>query len=95
MSEQQTQVTDVSLDEVPEGHGVMSMLTPRHGDLRVMWDRNNSEEVSAARSTFDRMISEGHVAYQAVGKKGEQGEVMRTFDPAAERIIMVKQNRGG
>ena len=95
MSEQATASPEISLDEVPEGHGVMSMLTPRHGDLRVMWDRNNNEEVTAARETFDRMIREGHIAYQAVGKKGDRGEVMRTFDPRAERIIMVKQNQGG
>jgi hypothetical protein len=72
------------------------MMTPRHGDLRVMWDRENREEVAAARETFDRMTAgEGHIAYKAVGKKGDLGEQMRTFDPAAERIIMVKQNRGG
>jgi hypothetical protein len=95
MSEQHTEQPDINLDEVPEGHGLMSMLTPKHGDMRVMWDRNNGEETAAARQTFDRMRAEGHVAYRAVGKKGDQGEVMTTFDPAAERIIMVKQNQGG
>ncbi len=95
MSEQQTASPDIGLDEVPPGHGLMSMLTPRHGDLRVMWDRGNGAETEAARQTFERMIAEGHVAYRAVGKKGDKGEVIRSFDPAAERIIMVKQNRGG
>jgi len=94
MSEQNAS-SDVALDQVPPGHGLMSMLTARHGDLRVMWDRGNAEETAAARLTFDRMIGEGHVAYRAEGKKGDRGEVMRTFDPAAERIIMVRQNRGG
>ena len=94
MSEQHVK-DDIALDEIPDGHGVMSMMTPKHGDLRVMWDRNNNDEVAAARASFDQMIAEGHIAYKAVGKKGDRGEVMRTFDPSAERIIMVKQNQGG
>ena len=94
MSEQHVK-DDIAVDEVPEGHGLMSMLTPRHGDLRVMWDRGNTAEVSTARETFNRMTREGHIAYRAVGKQGDQGEVMRTFEPDAERIIMVKQNQGG
>lgn len=95
MSEQQITDPEVSVEEVPEGHGLMSMLTPRHGDLRVMWDRNNAAETGAARQTFERMISEGHIAYRAVGKQGDRGEVITVFDPDAERIIMVRQNRGG
>jgi len=95
MSEQNTASPDIDLDQIPEGHGLMSMLTPKHGDLRVMWDRGNYEETAAARATFDRMVGEGHIAYRAEGKKGDRGEVMRNFDPAAERIIMVKQNQGG
>jgi len=86
---------DINLDEVPPGHGLMSMLTPRHGDLRVMWDRGNAAETEAARQTFNRMVAEKYIAYKAVGKKGDLGEIMRTFDPQAERIIMVRQNQGG
>jgi hypothetical protein len=74
----------------------MSMLTPRHGDLRIMWDHGNTEEVSTARETFNRMTKrEKHVAYRVTGKDGARGEVMTEFDPAAERIIFVKQNVGG
>lgn len=95
MKQQDESVQEVSLDEVPPGHGVMSMMSPRHGDLRLMWDRGNEAEVGTARETFEKMTREGHVAYRATGKQGDRGEVMRTFDPEAERIIMVQQNRGG
>jgi hypothetical protein len=84
------------LDEidVPEGHGLMSTLD-KTGDTRVMWDRGNEEEVAAARRQFDDLTSRGYLAYKAEGKDGHQGEVIRKFDPKAERIILVKQLVGG
>lgn len=85
------QVEDI---EVPEGKGLISSLD-RSGDVRHMWDKNNEDEVEAAEALFDRLRESGHIAYRAVGKKGEKGEVIREFDPEAERIIMVKQLVGG
>jgi hypothetical protein len=79
---------------VPEGHGLMSTLD-RSGDTRHMWDRNNPDEVAAARSLFEELTGAGHIAYRAVGKRGTQGEVIRKFDPDAERIILVRQLVGG
>lgn len=80
--------------EIPEGHGLMSTLD-RTGDTRLMWDRKNKTEVNAARRTFRDLLKDGYMAYRAVGKKGEQGEQIREFDPDAERIILVKQLVGG
>lgn len=67
----------------------------RTGDQRVMWDKDNVEEVDAARAMFERLTSKGYFAYKAEGKKGTQGEQIRTFDPNAERIILVKAHAGG
>jgi hypothetical protein len=67
----------------------------RTGDQRVMWDKNNVDEVDAARAMFDRLTGKGYMAYKAEGKKGTQGEQIRTFDPNAERIILVKAHAGG
>ena len=86
--------------EVPEGHGLMSGLN-NSGDARIMWDRNNPDEVRAAREAFESLTKpkskggRGHVAYKAEGKNGERGEVIRKFDPEAERIILVPQIVGG
>lgn len=80
--------------EVPEGHGLLSELNGS-GDTRVMWDRGNEDEVAAARKTFSELTGKGYLAYRAEGKKGEQGTQIREFDPAAERIILVKQLVGG
>ncbi len=60
-----------------------------------MWDRTAPDEVAAARQAFDDLKKKGYLAYRAQGKKGDQGELMRTFDPDAERIIMVKPSQGG
>jgi hypothetical protein len=81
--------------EVPAGHGLMSTLDRDAGDHRVMWDQGNEEEVEAARRTFRDLTRKGYLAYRATGKRGEQGEQIREFDPAAERIILVKPNQGG
>jgi hypothetical protein len=74
--------------------GVMSTLD-HTGDQRVMWDAGNRDEVAAARRTFDDLTGKGYLAYRAEGKKGEQGQQIRSFDPAAERIILVRPNAGG
>ncbi len=67
----------------------------RTGDQKVMWDAGSSDEVEAARETFKRLTKAGYLAYRAQGKKGEQGTQIREFDPAAERIILVKPHQGG
>jgi len=79
---------------VPEGHGLMHELD-KTGDTRVMWDRGNSDEVAAARRQFADLTKKGFIAYRAEGKDGNRGEVIREFDPDAERIILVKQLVGG
>jgi hypothetical protein len=80
--------------EVPAGKGLLCTLD-RSGDQRVMWDRRNEDEVASARRTFDDLRKKGYLAYRAEGKRGEQGEQIREFDPDAERIILVKPSVGG
>lgn len=90
--------TSEELEEiyVPSGHGLMHKATREDGDVRTMWDKNNPDEVAAARRQFDELVgSKKYVAFLAEGKKGDQGKRLDTFDPDAERIILVKQNVGG
>jgi len=67
----------------------------RTGDQRVIWSADEPEEVEAARDTFKRLTKAGYMAYKAEGRKGDRGEQIRTFDPDAERIILVKPHQGG
>jgi hypothetical protein len=60
-----------------------------------MWDRTQPDEVAAAKRAFDDLKKKRYLAYKAEGKKGERGELLREFDPDAERIILVRQVQGG
>lgn len=74
----------------------MSMHTlDASGDTKVLWDRDNDDEVSSARRTFNELLGKGYLAYKAEGKRGEKGEQIREFDRTAERIILVKPSQGG
>jgi hypothetical protein len=64
------------------------------GDTKIIWDAGMPAEVDNARATFEKLRRNGYVAY-SVAKGGEKGEVLRSFDPAAERIILAPQTVGG
>lgn len=64
------------------------------GDTKVTWDHSKPEEVDAARATFDALRKKGYAAF-SVSKDGSKGEQIRTFDPAAERIILAPALVGG
>jgi hypothetical protein len=64
------------------------------GDTKIMWDSGNKDEVDNARETFNRLKKKGYLAYTIKGK-GDKGEVIKEFDPEAERIIMAPPAIGG
>jgi hypothetical protein len=64
------------------------------GDTKVMWDSDNKDEVETAKETFLRLKKKGYIAYTVKGK-GEKGEIMKEFDPNAERIVMTPPAIGG
>ena len=64
------------------------------GDLKVMWDPKNEDEVEAANEQFDALIDKGYAAY-SVKKDGEQGKKITKFSPSAGKIIMVPPIGGG
>jgi hypothetical protein len=82
------------LPEIPPNHGIIHELN-NDGDSRIMWNHNNPDEVAAARSHFDALRAKHYIGYRAVGEKGERGDIINTFDPTAERIIMVPRQVGG
>ena len=64
------------------------------GDSKIIWSRDNQDEVDAARETFNRLKKKGHTAY-SVDKSGEKGKVITEFDPDAEKIILAPRMVGG
>lgn len=79
--------------ETRAGKSYMAVMG-MEGDVKTIWDRNNPDEVENARSTFKRLIAKGFSAFK-VDADGEQGEVMREFDPNAEKVILVPAIAGG
>lgn len=64
------------------------------GDTKVMWDKDNDDEIEAAEDQFDALIEKGFTAY-SVKKDGEKNRKITKFDPAAGKIIMVPKIAGG
>lgn len=74
---------------------VLAIMDTQEGDTRIMWDADRPTEVDAARAAFDAARSRGYLGY-SVSESGERGnEVIREFDPEAEKIIMAPALRGG
>lgn len=64
------------------------------GDTKLIWDPDKADEVEHARETFTKLKKKGYMAY-SVNRKGDKGEVMREFDPDAEKMILAPQMVGG
>lgn len=73
--------------------GVMSEMNEQ-GDTKITWDRDNEDEVAAARASFDLLRGKGFSAF-SVGRTGRKGKLITEFDPDAERILLVPQIAGG
>ena len=63
------------------------------GDMRISWNSENEIEVAAAKETFEKMIKQGWSAFKE--KIGIKGEKIKTFDPDAERIVLIPPISGG
>jgi hypothetical protein len=64
------------------------------GDTKIVWDKNNADEVQSARETFDRLRGKGFSAF-AVTRTGGKGTMISEFDPDAEKIILAPRFAGG
>lgn len=73
--------------------GMMSEMNEK-GDTKVVWNADNADEVATAREAFEKLTKKGFAAF-TVKRGGEQGDRIHTFDPSAEKIILVPQLRGG
>lgn len=84
---------DTNTELAPE-QGMMCVMN-QEGDTKIIWDRRKTEEVENARRTFKHFIDKKYAAYSVRGKDGEKGDVIREFDPEAERIIFAPPMIGG
>ena len=73
--------------------GELAMLDAT-GDTKLLWNRGNQIEVEAAKELFKKLKKKNYIAY-TVKDDGKQGEIIHSFDPNLERIIMMPPIIGG
>ena len=73
--------------------GEMSVLG-REGDVKIIWNSDNVDEVEHARRAFDDLTKKGFSAF-AVKRDGEAGGRLAKFDPGEEKMILVPALKGG
>jgi len=69
-------------------------ILDRTGDTRVEWDQDNPAEVKMAKAAFKTAQDKKMLIYK-LNRDGSRGELLRNFDPTAERIIAAPQTVGG
>jgi hypothetical protein len=69
-------------------------IIDRTGDTRIEWDPASKDEVKMAKKAFDEAKRKKYLTYK-VGADGTRGELIREFDPTAERIVCTPQTVGG
>lgn len=74
--------------------GALHVMDPKQGDLKVIWDSENEDEVKLAENQFDEAKKKGFLAFK-VKKSGNKGEQIEKFDPDSEKIIMTPPIAGG
>lgn len=74
--------------------GEMRILSSE-GDSKLIWDKNSDAEIDAAEAQFDMLVGEKNYKAYHVGKNGKKSDVMKKFDPDAEKMILVPPMVGG
>ena len=64
------------------------------GDTKILWDKENDDEVGIARQTFNDLKKKGFAMFK-VKKLGGQGDKITEFDSELQAIIAVPAIRGG
>jgi len=74
--------------------GWMAEMSAKAGDVKTVWNRDNEDEIAAARAQFDSLKAKGYLAFRC-NANGDKGEQIREFDPTAEAIILTPPLKGG
>jgi hypothetical protein len=72
----------------------LSILGPQ-GDTTLTWDPAKPIEVETARAKYGELVKQGYTGFELAKGSQEKGELIREFNPRAERILMVPQAAGG
>jgi hypothetical protein len=73
--------------------GVQIVMDGR-GDTRHEFDVSDLTSIALAEERFWKLTGSGYRAV-ALGKNGEPGELIGTFDPKVEQTLFIPQLKGG
>jgi hypothetical protein len=77
--------------QVLRDHGI----DVKKGDTRHVWNAQNTVEVEGARELFDRLKAEGYTAFNIDAVSGVQAGQMESFDPQAQKMVLIPRAAGG
>ena len=72
----------------------VQIIMDHNGDTRHEFNRVDATAVALAEERFRQLTGKGFRAV-ALGKDGEPGKLIRTFDPTVEETLFIPQLRGG
>jgi tRNA U38,U39,U40 pseudouridine synthase TruA len=82
-------------DREPEEGDREMRLMGAAGDTKIIWNPDNSDEVDAAKKTFDDLVGNKRFCAFKVSADGKKGEQIREFDKDAEKLIIAPPMAGG
>lgn len=83
-----------SFQELPKDRCAAAVMG-RAGDVKIIWDRQKTEEVEQARLMFDGLRKKNYLAFKVTDEAGTKGEQVREFDPKIERMVFTPQMQAG
>ena len=86
-------MTQTQNDRPAEATGEISVMG-REGDSKHFWNKDVPIEAKIAGKVFKQYAKKGYRAF-SMTEKGDQGEIMDEFDPAAGVILFVPPMAGG
>ncbi|MHB0978422.1 MAG: hypothetical protein ACYC1K_03435 [Minisyncoccota bacterium] len=68
-------------------------IQDKTGDTEMTWNPSDAASVAEVKNVFNKLLNKGHMGYKTDNSGG--GEVIRTFDPTAEEIVVTIPLVGG
>lgn len=87
-------LTEEGLRERVRSGALLFEIMDHTGDVKKIWNPEIPAEVEDARRSYDDLRKKGYRAFR-VNEKGDQGEMMSSFEPKAGRVVMIPQMAGG
>ena len=82
-------------ESVTDHAGVFIIPDPNLGHAEVHWKKSDKKDTDIARETFIKYKAQGYAIYRVDPKTGDKGELLKEFDPNAEKLIAVAPMAGG